>query len=187
MHRSRRSAEGFTLIEMMTVVVLVGILATLAVYGVRKYILSAKSGEAVSMMASIKSAEEAFKDETFVYFDVSTSFADTNWYPMTNPGHIKVQWGAGDTTLQRNWQVLGVRPDGPVQFAYAVVATAPGGTPPAVPTKTKDNNAFRLPATASQWMYIAAAKSDLGGRDGVSTVVLSHSLSSEIFVENEGE
>ena len=33
---------------MMTVVVLVGVLATLAVYGVRKYILSAKSGEAGS-------------------------------------------------------------------------------------------------------------------------------------------
>jgi type IV pilus assembly protein PilA len=188
MHKSRhRSVEGFTLVEMMVVVVMVGVLATLAVYGVRKYILSAKSSEAVAMMASIKSAEEAFKDETFVYFDVSTSFASANWYPMTNPGQIKVQWGGGNATLQKNWQVLGVRPNGPVQFAYAVVATGPGVSPPAVPTITKDNNAFKMPSTAGQWMYIAAAKADLGGRSGVSTVVLSHSLSSEIFVENDGE
>ena len=188
MHKSRhRSAEGFTLVEMMTVVVLVGVLATLAVYGVRKYILSAKSSEAVSMMASIKSSEEAFKDETFVYFDVSTSFATQNWYPMTNPGQIKVQWGGGNATLQKNGQILGIRPNAPVQFAYAVVATAPGGAPPAVPTITKDNTGFALPPTAGQWMYIAAAKADLGGRAGVSTVVLSHSLSSEIFVENDGE
>jgi type IV pilus assembly protein PilA len=188
MHKSRhRSAEGFTLVEMMTVVVLVGVLATLAVYGVRKYILSAKSSEAVSMMASIKGAEEAFKDETFVYFDVSTSFTTTNWYPTTTPGQVKVQWGGGNATLQKNWQVLGVRPNGPVQFAYAVVATAPGSALPAVPTITKDNSGLRLPPTADQWTYVAAAKADLGGRAGVSTVVLSHSLSSEIFIENDGE
>src|SRR5260221_12762648 len=94
--RRRRSLEGFTLIEMMTVVVLVGILATRAVFGVRKYILSAKSGEAVSMMTSIKSAEEAFKGETFVYMDVSTNFGASSWYPTTTPGRQKVQWGAGD-------------------------------------------------------------------------------------------
>jgi hypothetical protein len=107
---------------------------------------------------------------------------------MTNPGHVKVQWGGGDATLQKNWQVLGIRPNGPVQFAYAVVATAPGAAPPStLPTITKDFNAFRFPSAASQWMYIAAAKADLGGVTGVNTVVLSHSLSSEIFVENDGE
>jgi type IV pilus assembly protein PilA len=183
----RRSEEGFTLIEMMTVVVIVGVLAVLAVYGVRKYILSAKSGEAVAMMASIKTAEEAFKDETFVYFDVSTNFATNNFYPTTTPGKVKVQWGGGNATLAGNWKTLGVQPTGPVQFAYAVVATAPGATVPAVPTITKDNAAFNLPQTATQWMYVVAAKSDLGGRAGVDTVVLSHSLSTEIFIENEGE
>src|SRR5689334_5865953 len=90
----RSTQRGFTLIEMMVVVVLVGVLATLAVYGVRKYILAAKSSEAVSMMSSIKAAEEAFKDETFVYLDVSGSFQDSKLYPTTSPtGKRKVQWG----------------------------------------------------------------------------------------------
>src|ERR1700753_3519408 len=185
--RRRQSLEGFTLVEMMTVVVLVGVLATLAVYGVRKYILSAKSSEAVSMMASIKSAEEAFKDETFVYLDVSTSFS--NWYPTNSPGQIKVQWGRTNpnATVAANWKALGVRPNGPVQFAYAVVAVPPGTNYPNVPTVVKDNSAFNLTGGATQWAYIAAARSDLGGRAGVYTVVLSHSLSSEIYIENEGE
>ena len=183
----RRSEEGFTLIEMMTVVIIVGVLATLAVYGIRKYILSAKSSEAVTMMASIKTAEEAFKDETFVYMDVSTSFAPTNFYPSTTPGKLKVQWGGGNATLAGNWRTLGVQPDGPVQFGYAVVATAPGASVPTIPTIVKSNSDFRLPTSATQWMYIAVGKADLGGRDGVNTVVMSHSLSTEIYVENEGE
>ena len=58
---------------------------------------------------------------------------------------------------------------------------------PTVPTVVKDNAGFNLPTSANQWMYIAVAKADLGGLAGVSTVVLSHSLSTEIYVENEGE
>ena len=186
--RRQSSSRGFTLIEMMTVVVLVGVLATLAVYGVRKYILSAKSGEAVSMMAAIKAAEEAFKDETYVYLNVSTDFTDPNWYPNSNTatlGKVKVQWGGGPAALANNWKTLGVWPNAPTQFSYAVVAIAPGGSVPATPTVVKTN--FGLPTSATEWMYIAAARADLGGKDGVYTVVMSHSLSSDIYVENEGE
>ncbi|HVW25800.1 MAG TPA: prepilin-type N-terminal cleavage/methylation domain-containing protein [Polyangiaceae bacterium] len=186
--RRRHSSErGFTLVEMMTVVVLVGVLATLAVYGVRKYILSAKSGEAVSMMTSIKTAEEAFKDETFVYLDVSTNFQPANWYPTATPGRTKVQWGGGTAALADKWRALGVHPAGPTYFSYAVVATPPGGAVPDLPTVVKHNSDFNLPTTASDWMYVACGRADLGGVDGVYTVVMSHSLSTDIYVENEGE
>jgi hypothetical protein len=80
--------------------------------------------------------------------------------------------------------MLGVQPDAPVQFSYAVVAVPPDGTVPDVPT---DEKAFGLPNPATQWMYIAAARSDLGGKPNVYTNVLSHSLSAEVYVENEGE
>ncbi|HXK18290.1 MAG TPA: type II secretion system protein [Polyangiaceae bacterium] len=41
-----RKNRGFTLVELMIVVAIVGILAALAIYGVRKYMANAKSAEA---------------------------------------------------------------------------------------------------------------------------------------------
>jgi type IV pilus assembly protein PilA len=46
MSSRRATSDGFTLIELMIVVVIIGVLAVLAVYGVRKYISNAKSAEA---------------------------------------------------------------------------------------------------------------------------------------------
>src|SRR5690606_16163650 len=76
---ARRARErAVSLVELMTVVISVGILATLATYGVRKYGLEAKKAEASSMLVQIRAAEEAYKDETFEYLggeDFSV------WYP----------------------------------------------------------------------------------------------------------
>src|SRR5579859_2124949 len=65
--RPRAPRRAFTLIELMIVVAIIGVLSALAAYGVRKYVLNAKTAEvrnAVGQMA--KDAKAAYERDSTV-------------------------------------------------------------------------------------------------------------------------
>jgi type IV pilus assembly protein PilA len=180
----RHVSRGFTLVELMIVVSIISVLAGLAIYGVRKYIESAKSHEATNMIKDIKEGQESYRRETDQYLSVSDSITD--YYPSRPPWAAKIAWGGADATLAR-WRLLNVSPDAPVYFSYATTARA-GGSGLENPWSDVDASKGSPWPTATptvDW-YVVKAIGDLDG-DGRRSGFVGSSFTSEIWIENEGE
>jgi type IV pilus assembly protein PilA len=67
-----KKSKGFTLIELMIVVAIIGILAAIAIPNFMSYQCKAKQSEAKSNLGTIRTAQEAYRAE-FDHYDTSLS------------------------------------------------------------------------------------------------------------------
>ena len=158
--------QGFSLVELMVVVAIIGILSALAAPTFMGYVHKSQVAEATTFLGEVKERQEAYRAEFSQYSAVCGTAFLGNPAPRAVPDQTKIAWPAGLV----NWNQLGAKPDGPVRFVYSTIAGAPG-------TAAPGNYGF----DGTDFWFGVDAIGDLNG-DGTQMLVESVSGTNEVFV-----
>jgi type IV pilus assembly protein PilA len=176
--KALRSSKGFTLIELMIVVAIIGILAAIAIPNFLQYQMKSRQAEAKTNLGAIKTSEVAFQAERGCYLGVTaegpTVAASTKTVSLVWPGTPAIgaiNFCVTGGTFLGTFKDIGFVATGNTFYRYAVEGVATGATLPVVACTAGMQAGTMLAgaaSTATDVGFTAAAASNLDGDASIS-------------------
>jgi type IV pilus assembly protein PilA len=186
MFKALRKQEGFTLIELMIVVAIIGILAAIAIPNFLQYQLKSRQSEAKTNLQAIKTSQVAFQAERGCYVGITPEGVVA---PAGGTKTTPFTWGVGaaptipapawcTAAFTGTFNDIGFRATGNVNYRYGLNATllaagasyVPAGA--AAPQVNSCPVAIAGPAgvgAGGENNFVVAAQSNLDGDGAVSS------------------
>ncbi len=185
MLKSFRKQEGFTLIELMIVVAIIGILAAIAIPNFLTYQMKSRQSEAKTNLQAIRTSEISFQAERGCYVGAAaegvvapaglTKTVPVAWGAGLGPAAAGTVWCAGvGAVAAGNWRDIGFIATGNVNYRYVGDAYQAAAVP--VTQAVSCPLAIAVPTGVGalvQNSFIAAALSNLDGDNGVPNAGVS--------------
>jgi prepilin-type N-terminal cleavage/methylation domain-containing protein len=198
----RARQAGFTLVELLIVVTILGILAALAGVGYRRYVGRARVTEAVTLLSEMTSKEQVYFLEFGAYLPLrkdgitmpSPDEAVSAFYPA-DPSNAAFESSRTATSIADSalwpaaWRSVGLRPREPQLYCtYLVNAGGPGGGAPGAAPYA--NSLLGVTGATSPGWFYAVAACNLTGPSGYPnnvTVLGLSSTRSSLATFNDGK
>ena len=156
--RRAHQRRGFTVLELMVTVALIGILAGVAIPNFVSYQARARRSEAFTHLSGLARAQKSYQAENDIFLDSSTS---PDGPTLPDPGDYgglgvdKMPWDAKTASF---YDQVGWGPEGRVNYTYESNGADPAG----------------LGGCSCQLCFTLAAHGDVDGDDAVASVVYVH-------------
>jgi type IV pilus assembly protein PilA len=152
--RRHHRRGGFTLIELMIVVALVGLLAAMAIPNFIRYQARTRRSEAFANLSALARAQKAYQAERDQFIDSGNSYPDPTLY---NGGVLSPQKMPWDADSELAYSELGWEPEGQVFYSYGSWTATSG-----------------LGCGTCESCFTGAAYGDVDGNNSVQTVLFVH-------------